>query len=158
MDINNGLSMQDAVKLYRMMRFLNSIEYADSIKAMYADMNKSGFYFSLFEQRPIDISEEGDSYKFIEVRYMLSLVKRSNDDKQYEIKNLKKWWNIYCMTTKDISHDDWREENVWTNDSNSDVDGILEACNINIDRLNYFQQRNISHRSDDKAYYPVFFN
>jgi hypothetical protein len=147
--------MQDAVKLYRTMRFLNDIEYIDSIKAIYADMNKSGFYFSLFEQQPKEINKNDYVYKWIEVNYKLCLVKRSENNERYELQQIKKWWTIYCMTRKDIGYDDWREENVWENDSSCDVSGILEACNINIDRLNYFQQRTISYHSDAKSYYPV---
>jgi hypothetical protein len=147
--------MQDAVKLYRTLRFLNKIEYVDSIKAIYADMNKSGFYFSLSEQRPKEIDESNDVYKMIEVRYRLCLVKRSKDNEYYESKQLKKWYTVYCMTRKDISYDDWREENVSVNDSSCDVSGILEACNINIDRLNYFQQKYITLFGDEKLYYSV---
>lgn len=155
MDINNSLSIQDAVKLYRMMRYLDSMDYVNSIKAIYADMNKSGFYFSLTEQPPKEIDENDDVYKTIEVKYKLSLIRRSENDEQFERIQLKKWWTIYCMTRKDISYDDWREENVMESDSSCDVGGILEACNINIDRLNYFQQKYISHYGDKKSYYPV---
>jgi hypothetical protein len=155
LELNNSLSIQDAVKLYRTMRFLNDIEYIDSIKAIYADMNKSGFYFSLCEQHPKEINKNDYDYKWIEVNYKLCLVRRSENNEDYELKQLKKWWTIYCMTRKDISYDDWREENVSINDSNCDVSGILEACNINIDRLNYFQQGTISYDYDAKAYYPV---
>ena len=155
MDLNNSLSMQDAVKLYRTMRFLNNIEYVDSIKAIYADMNKGGFYFSLSEQRPKELDESDDVYKMIEVRYRLCLVKRSEDNERYESKQLKKWYTVYCMTRKDIGYDDWREENVSVNDSSCDVSGILEACNINIDRLNYFQQKYITLFGDEKSYTTV---
>ncbi len=137
------------------MRFLNDIEYVDSIKAIYADINKSGFYFSLSEQRPKELDESDDVYKMIEVNYKLCLVKHSENNEHYELKQLKKWWTIYCMTRKDISYNEWREENVWESDSSCDVSGILDACHINIDRLNYFQQRTISYFEDTKAYYPV---
>jgi len=155
LDLNNSLSMQDAVKLYRTMRLLNSIECVDTIKAIYADMNKCGFYFSLSEQRPKELDESDDVYKMIEVRYRLCLVKRSEDNERYESKQLKKWYTVYCMTRKDIGYDDWREENVWENDSSCDVSGILEACNINIDRLNYFQQKYITIFGDGKSYTSV---
>ena len=72
------------------MRFLDNIEYVDSIKAIYADMNKSGFYFSLSEQRPKELDESDDVYKMIEVRYRLCLVKHSEDNEHYESKQLKK--------------------------------------------------------------------
>jgi hypothetical protein len=152
---NNSLSIQDAVKLYRMMRYLDSMEYVNSIKAIYADMNKSGFYFSLTEQPPKEIDVNNYVYKTIEVKYKLCLIRRSENDEQFERIQLKKWWTIYCMTRKDVSYDDWRQENVMESDSSCDVNGILEACNINIDRLNYFQQRYISHYADKKSYYPV---
>ncbi len=147
--------MQDAVKLYRMMRYLDSFEYADSVKAIYDDMNKSGFYFSLLEQPPKEINKNDYVYKMIEVRYKLCLVKRSPDHKSFELKQLKKWWTVYCMTRKDIGYDDWKEENVWVSDSSCDLSGILEACSIRIDRLNYFQQKIISSYSDEKSYYSV---
>ena len=137
------------------MRFLDNIEYVDSIKAIYADMNKSGFYFSLSAQRPKELDESDDVYKMIEVRYRLCLVKHSEDNEHYESKQLTKWYTVYCMTRKDISYGDWREENIMENDSSCDVSGILEACNINIDRLNYFQQRCIFLFGDEKAYTSV---
>jgi hypothetical protein len=132
--------MQDAVKIYRMMRYLDSIKYADSIKAMYSELNKSGFYFSLFDHRPKAIHDSDRDYKYIEVKYSLFIVKDTKSNEQAERKQLKKWWTIYCMTKKDISYSEWREENVWVNDSSCDVDGILEACNIKIDGLDYFQR------------------
>jgi len=147
--------MQDAVKLYRMMRYLNSIEYADSIKAIYADMNKSGFYFSLSAQRPKEINKNDYVYKWFEVKYMLCLVKRSEDNERYESKQLKKWWTIFCMTREAISYDDWREGNIDIVDTSCDVSGILEACNINIDYLNYFQQKYITIFGDKNSYYSV---
>lgn len=153
--IGNHLTMQDAVKLYKAMRYLDSIEYADSIKAIYAEMNKSGFYFSLLEQPPKEIHQNDYVYKMIEVKYKLCLVKHSAEDKSFELKQLKKWWTIYCMSRKDISYDDWREENVSISDSSCDLRGVLEACNITIDSLNYFQQKFISSYGDEKSYYSV---
>jgi hypothetical protein len=152
---SNHLTMQDAVKLYKVMCYLDSIECKDSIKAIYAEMNKSGFYFSVLEQSPKEINEADYVYKMIEVKYKLCLVKHSAEDKIFELKQLKKWWTIYCMSRKDISYDDWREENVSVSDSSCDLRGMLEACGITIDRINYFQQKFISSYGDEKSYYSV---
>ena len=132
--------MQDAVKIYRMMRYLDSIEYVDSIKAMYSDMNKSGFHFYLLDHKPKEIDEDDRSYKIVEVSYTLYIVKYAKNNEQAERKQLKKWWTIYCMTKKDITYNEFREENVWESNSSCDVCGILDACGIKINSLNYFQR------------------
>lgn len=82
--------MQDAVKIYRMMRYLDSIEYLESIKAMYSGMNKSGFYFYLFDHEPKEIDKDDSSYKTIEVGFTLYIVKYSKNKEQAERKQLKK--------------------------------------------------------------------
>jgi hypothetical protein len=134
--------MQDAIKIYRMMRYLSGIEYANSIKAMYSDLNQSGFYFSLFDCEPIAIHKNDCDYKFIEVRYSLFIVRHTKKGEPVERKQLKKWWTIYCMTKKDISYNEWKEDNIWVSDSSCDVSGILEACNIEINKLDYFLHSN----------------
>ena len=132
--------MHDAIKLYKIMRYLSKYSFVESIKSIYKEMNENFFYFYIddnFSRNVLDASDY--AYKWVEIKYKFYIIKNNNID-QIEMKLIKKWWSIYLMTQSDFRNEEWKKENIWMNDTTCDIQDIIEYCNIDIDRISYFQE------------------
>ena len=135
------LSTDEAIKIYKSMLLINRLGFHNSIKSMYRELEERGFNFSMCEDAIVELHKSDKEYKWIQVKFHLFLIKVNSLDNRKIVKLLKKWNTTYCMTRKDILYHEWREENVWINDSSSDIGDMLENCGIEINILNYFRNQ-----------------
>ena len=136
--MTQDLSSDEALKIYKSMLSIHRMGFDNSVKSMYLELKKRGFDFSLWEGDVIELHKEDKTYKWLQVKYHLHLIKADNPESWTTIKLLKKWNTTYVMLLDDMFWDGFKEENVEIFDSSSDIDGMLKTCEIKINKVDYF--------------------
>lgn len=132
------LSEVQAKKLFRQMLFLGDLGFEKCIASIYTEMQERGYTFSLWDSEPKKIHKDDEDYTYAEVKFVLYLV-NSFSDNSLSIP-LSRWSTVYVMANKDILYNNWDERNiVWTHDSTCKIDSILDACNIEIDCVDFLR-------------------
>ena len=133
------LSNDEAIKVYKSMLIMHRMGFENSIRSMYLELKERGFDFSLWEDDVVELHKGDKTYKWLQVKFHLCLIKVDNLEKEpINIKLLKKWSTTYVMTREDMFWDGLKEENVDTNDSTSDIGEMLDTIGIKIKKIDYF--------------------
>jgi hypothetical protein len=132
------LTIDEAIKIYKSMLFFNRMGFNNSIASMYTELEERGYAFSVRENDIVELHKDDYTYKWLQVKFHLYLIKVDSIENWKQVKLLKKWNTTYCMLRKDMFWDGWKDENVFINDSTSDIQGVLENCGIEMKRVDYF--------------------
>ena len=136
--MTQDLSNNEALKIYKSMLSIHRMGFDNSVKSMYLELKERGFHFALCEDNVIELHKEDKVYKWLEVKYHLNLIKADNPESWTTVKLLKKWITIYVMLRDDMFWDGFKEENVETFNSSSDIEAMLKTCGIKINKIDYF--------------------
>ena len=140
--MSHDFSTDEAIKIYKSMIAISRMGFHNSTKSMYLELKERGFEFSVWEDQVVELYKGDKDYKWIQVKFYLYLIKGGSSEKWEQVKLLKKWNTTYCMSREDMFWDGWKDENVFINDSSSDIGEMLENCGIEINKVNYFMNEN----------------